>query len=167
MKKIGVFLFVLIFIEGVTFSQTSKTAPSKEKVSQAAQLLGVSESDLQAWINSKFVSVPTGIPDVTAVKLYQDYQTSQLNADRTYKDKQIRITGVVVKIEEDYDFNRKKRYCLKFKTDNPLGNSVRVFFDDSDIEPLYSIKVGQTISVLGTVMGKNDVAVYIHNGKIL
>jgi hypothetical protein len=166
MKKIAMFLFFLLFIEAITFSQTSGTAPSKEKVSQAAQLLGVSESDLQTWINSKFISVPAGIPNITAVKLYQDYQTSQLNSDRTYKDKQIRVTGVVAKIEEDYDFKGKKRYCLKFRIDG-ISSTVKVFFDDSDIDPLYNIKVGQTISVLGTVMGLSAGNVHIDHGKIL
>ena len=68
------FLGCFLLVSGLIFAQT---APTKDKVSQAAQLLGVSELDLQKWVDSKFVSIPTGVLEITAIQLYQEYEASQ------------------------------------------------------------------------------------------
>jgi hypothetical protein len=162
MKKMVIFLLFMMFFGGFIFSQAKGIAPSHDKVSQAAELLGVPISDLQNWINSKFVSVPTDIPNITALQLNQEYQSSQLIADRNYKGKQVIITGVVSRIAEDYGGSSTGRgYCIEFR-----GTSIRVFFDDSDIEALYGITVGQTITILGTVIEKSVLIMMAH-GKIL
>jgi hypothetical protein len=150
-------------VSGVAFSQS---APTKDQVSQAAKLLGVSESDLQKWVDSKFVSIPTGILEITAIQLYEEYKASHPRADRAYKGKQIKITGTVGAIEEAYATNLKKRYALKFRT-GEYGNYVDVFFDDSDIESLFDIAVGQTISIIGTLVQKGAISIIIDNAKIL
>jgi hypothetical protein len=162
MKKI-VFMVCFVLVGGLIFAQT---APTKDKVSQAAALLGVPETDLQNWVDSKFVSVPTGIPDITAERLYQEYEASQPRADRTYKGKQVKVTGTVGAIEEAYDTNFKKRYVLKFKS-GEYGNYVYSFFDDSDIEPLFDIAIGQKVSIVGILIQKGTISIVIDHAKIL
>jgi hypothetical protein len=157
------FLGCFLFVSGLIFAQT---APTKDKVSQAASLLGVSESDLQKWVDSKFVSIPMGVSEITAVQLYQEYEASQPRADRTYKGKQIKVTGTVGAIEEAYDVNLKKRYALKFRSGD-YGNSVYIFFDESDIEPLFDIAIGQQISIIGTLIQKATIAIHIDHAKIV
>jgi hypothetical protein len=153
----------LLLLAGLVFSQS---APTKDQVAQAAELLGVSESDLQKWVDSKFVAIPIGISEITAMQLYQEYEASQPKADRTYKGKQIKITGTVGAIEETRDNNYKKRYALEFKTD-ALFNLINVFFLDSDLEPLFDIAVGQTVSIIGTVIEKKSHSIVIDNAKII
>jgi RecG-like helicase len=157
MKK---YLFAVwfLFIAGLVFAQT---APGKEQVSQAAALLGVSETDLQKWVDSKFFSVPTDIPEITAVQLYEEYEASQPRADRAYKGKQIKVTGVVDAIEEASDMNFKKRYTLRFKTNN-YSSIVQVFFDDSDVDALFDIGKGQSVSIMGTLIQKSGYIVIDH-----
>jgi hypothetical protein len=162
MKKF-LFLGCFLFVYGLVFAQT---APTKTQVSQAAKLLGVSEADLQKWVDSKFVSIPTGIPKITAVQLYQEYEASQPRADRTYKDKQIKVTGTVGAIEEAYDTNYKKRYALIFKS-GEYGNFIHVFFNDSDIEQLFDIAVGQQVSIIGTLIKKGSIFIIIDHAKIV
>jgi hypothetical protein len=157
------FLACFLFASGLIFAQT---APTKDQVSQAAKLLGVSESDLQKWVDSKFVSIPTGIPEITAVQLYQEYEASQPRADRAYKGKQIMITGTVGAIEETYDTNLKKRYALKFKSGD-YGTFVHSFFDDSDIEPLFDIAIGQKVSILGVLIQKGTISIVVDHAKII
>jgi hypothetical protein len=152
-----------LLVSGLVFTQT---APTKDQVSQAAKLLGVSESDLQKWVDSKFVSIPVGIQDITAVQLYQEYEASQPRADRAYKGKQIKVTGTVAAIEETYDTNVNKRYALKFRS-SEYGNYVYIFFDDSDIEPLFDIAIGQNISIIGTLIQKGTIAIHIDHAKIV
>jgi hypothetical protein len=90
MMKKFIFLVCCIFALGTVYSQSNSKAPTKDQVAQAARLLGVSESDLQKWVDGKFVSIPTGVIEITAVQLYQEYEASQPRADRTYKGKQIK-----------------------------------------------------------------------------
>ena len=161
--KIWLFFGCFLFVSGIGFAQN---APTKEQVSQAAALLGVAETDLQKWVDSKFVSMPTGIPEITAVQLYQEYEASQPKADRAYKGKQIKVTGIVNAIEEAYDTNFKKRYALKFKIGD-YSAWVHVFFDDSDIEPLFDIAVDQKVSIIGTVIQKGTFTITIDHSKIV
>jgi hypothetical protein len=167
MKKLGVFMYFLMVVAGLVFSQTNGTAPSKDNVSRAARLLGVAEADLQSWINNKFISVPTNIPDVTAAQLYQNYEASQPRTDRAYKGKQIKVTGVISSIKEAYDANLNERYALFFITENYGNARLRVFFDNSDIDRLFDINVGQTVSVIGTVIEKSMGLITIDHAKIL
>jgi hypothetical protein len=157
------FLGYFLFVAGFVFAQT---APTKDQVSQAAKLLGVSEPDLQKWVDSKFVSIPAGVTEITAVQLYQEYEASQPRADRAYKGNQIKITGTVGAIEETYDANFKKRYALKFRT-SEYGAYVHIFFDDSDIEPLFDINIGQQVSIIGTLLEKGTIAILIDHAKII
>jgi hypothetical protein len=150
-------------VSGLVFAQT---APTKDQVTQAAKLLGVSESDLQKWVDSKFVSIPADVLEITAVELYQEYEASQPRADRAYKGNQIKITGTVGAIEETYDASLKKRYALKFRT-GAYSNYVYVFFDDSDIEPLFDINVDQKVSIIGTLLEKGTIAILIDHAKII
>jgi hypothetical protein len=164
MMRKYLFLGCFLFLSGLIFSQT---APTKDRVSQAAKLLGVSESDLQRWVDSKFVSIPTDVLEITAVKLYQEYEASQPRADRTYKGKPIKITGRVNAVEETYDTNVKKRYALKFETGAYGADYIYVFFDDSDIEPLFDINIGQTVTIIGTLIQKATIAIHIDHSKIV
>lgn len=157
------FLGCFLFVSGLIFAQT---APTKDQVSQAATLLGVSESDLQKWVDSKFVSIPTGVPEITAVQLYQEYEASQPRADLTYKGKQIKVTGIVSTIQEEYDSNYNKRYCLKFQTSSYV-DLIHVFFDDSDIEQIFNVGKGQNVSVLGTLVEKSGMRIRIDHAKII
>jgi len=155
----------ILLLSGLVYSQSSNVAPTKEQVSQAARILGVSEIDLQRWVDSRFITVPRGIPDITAVQLYQEYE-SQAMADRKYKDKEIKVTGQVYTIEELYDHNLEKRYALRFKTGTYSWN-VCVFFDNADIEPIFNISTNQTVSIIGTLIEKRTSGhIFIDHAKI-
>ncbi|GHU11631.1 hypothetical protein FACS1894151_11320 [Spirochaetia bacterium] len=167
MKKY-LFMGCFLVIAGLIFAQT---APSKDRVAQAARLLGVSEVDLQRWVDSKFVSVPTGIPAITAEQLWIEYKESQPRADRAYKGKQIKVTGVVKAVEEEqyYDGDQYQpiRYALKLKG-NDSYNTVWVFFDDSDLDAVFDIANNQSVSIIGTLIKKNsDYTIIIEHAKIV
>jgi DNA-binding transcriptional regulator YdaS (Cro superfamily) len=166
MKKL-VLVCCCFLVTGYIFSQTN-TLPSKEKVEQAAQLLGVSSADLQKWVDSKFVIAPTGTPIITAVELYRAYESSQPRADRTYKGKQVQVTGTVTKIKEAYDTNYHKRYCIKFQSgDSSYYDYIEVFFDEADLDPVFNVNVGQKITVLATVIQKDSVMLVLDHAKII
>jgi hypothetical protein len=145
MKKSGVFWYFLMVVAGLVFSQTNGTAPSKDDVSRAAMLLGVAEADLQDWIDNKLSAVPATIPHVTAEQLCEELNVAQPGTERAYKGKQIKVTGVVSSMGESYNTNFDKRYVLYIKP------ALRVFLDDSDIDRLFAINAGQTVSIIGTL----------------
>ena len=126
---------LLIFVAGFTFSQTDVISPTQD------------------------------IPEVTAVQIYEEYISSQFRADQMYKGKQVKITGVVGDVSEDWDIDYYKRYALKFKTGN--SSSVIIFFDKQDIESLNSVAIGQTASIIGTVIQYSATKVKVDHSKIL
>jgi hypothetical protein len=165
MKKYLCFC-VVMFLAGYAFSQSSGTPPSKVQIEQAAKILGVSTTDLQKWVDGKFVSVPTGVQTVTAIELYQAYESSAPRADRAYKGKEIRLTGIVSKIEEIDDANFNKRYCISLDTGNDW-DLVKVFFDNAYIDQIFDVNIGQQVTVIATVIEKRSIYVFIDHAKIL
>jgi hypothetical protein len=166
MKKI-VFLIILTFIIWPVYSQVTGTAPTKEKVAQAANILGVSEEDLQEWIDSMFIFIPKDTPNLTALQFYDVYDDSRSKADQLYKDKQILLTGIVASIEEEHDSNtRRARYCIKLKT-STYTNFIRLFFDDSYVTSIFNVSVDNTITVLGTVTYKGAFYINLDHCRII
>ncbi|GHT48497.1 hypothetical protein FACS1894102_1690 [Spirochaetia bacterium] len=159
---------VLLFIAGFVYSQSSNGAPDKAQVSQAAKILGVSEPDLQKWIDGKFTPVPSGVPEISAVQLYKEYEASAPKADRACKGKEIKVSGTVISVEEGYDYNLKKRYYISLQSgDSKYSHSVYIFFDDSNIEQVFDVSPDQKITILGTLIQKGMISIHIDHARII
>jgi hypothetical protein len=170
MKKFAFFvnLGIVLFLFACV-SQAGSSDPTVDKVSQAAELLGVSEPDLQNWVDSRSISVPTGTPEFSAEQLFQEYEESQLRVERAYKGKQIKVTGTVYSVQEAYDYSHT-RYAIFFVHETGY-KEIHVFFDESDIESLLNIRKAQNVTILGILIGINSNYVsdwiFIDHAKIL
>jgi flagellar basal body-associated protein FliL len=97
---------------------------------------------------------------VTAVDLYNAYESNALRADNTYKGKYVRVTGKVSKV--DQDLLTKKPYVKLFSDpSNPYMDYVDVYFKESEMDKVANLENGKTITVVGLCEGKSVVSVKI------
>ncbi len=131
---VAVVLLIIIGSSGDS-SQTTKTAtdtPEAEKVEVAE----VAEVALE----------------VTATKLIADYKANEISADSTYKDKQVKVTGVVGSIAKDILDN--PYVTLTDETQYGI-ESVQCYFSKADQANLANVTKDTRITLQGRVSGKS------------
>ena len=97
---------------------------------------------------------------VTAVDLYNTYESNALRADNTYKGKYVRVTGKVSKV--DQDLLTKKPYVKLFSDpSNPYMDYVNIYFKESEMDKVANLENGKTITVVGLCEGKSVISVEI------
>lgn len=87
--------------------------------------------------------------DVTADKLYSDYESNGVAADQKYKDKVLRVTGKINSIDKDI----LDKVYVTLETSNIIG-SIQCYFDSSNENIAAELKKGQKITVKGRCDGK-------------
>lgn len=79
--------------------------------------------------------------------LYKDYSDNPINADKTYKDKLLSLTGTIANIDRDIG----KNPYITFNVDEYGAQSIKMSFDSDDT--VAALKKGQTVTVVGTCDG--------------
>lgn len=90
--------------------------------------------------------------EVTATKLIADYKANEISADGMYKDKQVKVTGVVGSIAKDVLDN--PYVTLTNETQYSL-ESVQCYFSKADEANLSSVAKDTRITLQGRVSGKS------------
>lgn len=144
-KWVWAVAIILLIIIGSSSdsSQTTKTAtdtPEAEKVEVAEVAL-----------------------EVTATKLIADYKANEISADSTYKDKQIKVTGVVGSIAKDILDN--PYVTLTDETQYGI-ESVQCFFSKADQANLANVTKDTRITLQGRVSGKSLTNVLVKECEI-
>jgi flagellar basal body-associated protein FliL len=89
--------------------------------------------------------------EVTAVELYSAYEANEVAADLKYKDKILRVTGVVTDISTD-PFGYP---TVSFGMDAYNINKVEATFNKSEASNIANLQKGQNITVNGAGNGKS------------
>ncbi|MCL2209271.1 MAG: OB-fold putative lipoprotein [Treponema sp.] len=102
---------------------------------------------------------------VTSIALYNAYEENTLRADNTYKEKFLRVTGIVKGI--DQDLLTKKPYVKLVTTWKGSSGSeyeadyVYVYFKDSEHNMVADLDIGKNITIVGLCEGKGILSVNI------
>jgi len=126
-------LIVTILVVGVAFlvwaSMTGKTDLQKVQVLEKMQ-----EPDYH----------------LTASELYAEYKANVLRADSRYKGRIVEVTGVIESIGKEI----LGRPYITLKIDDSGWGSVQCVFPKSEIDPLIQFSPGQSVKVVGKVLGE-------------
>jgi hypothetical protein len=90
--------------------------------------------------------------EVTATKLIADYKANEISADGMYKDKQVKVTGVVGSIAKDILDN--PYVTLTDETQYGI-ESVQCYFSKADQANLANVTKDTRITLQGRVSGKS------------
>jgi hypothetical protein len=136
MKKIAIFSFLLFFLLNALTAQ-----PTDEQIRQAATTLGVPYADLRQFVQS-YQNNTSSVDaiEVDAITLHQAYQSNRIRADNQYKEKTLRITGVVYEVERDR---------VNLQGPGMYVGWVSVFFRSTEISKVANLEVGQTVTFIG------------------
>ncbi len=87
---------------------------------------------------------------VKASKLYSDYDSNEVKADKKYKDKLLEVTGIV----NDIGVSLGQTYVCLSTGEQYSAFSVQCFFDDEDdIDKVSELSKGDKITLSGTCTG--------------
>lgn len=105
----------------------------------------VSETTAQETTAIEYIEIS---PD----ELLTAYEENEVKGDEIYKDKMMRLTGIVGDIGKDI----LDEVYVTFETSNPYSiTSVQCYFDDdSEIQKVMELKPGDTLTVSGRCDGK-------------
>jgi hypothetical protein len=135
MKKV-LSLLLFGFIGLSLFAQVTDT-----QIRQAATTLGVPYEALKQFVQSyQTQPLSSGTIEVDAVVLHQAYQSNRIRADNLYKDKPLRITGVVYAVESDH---------VNLQGPDIYIGWVSVFFRSTEKSKIANLDVGQTVTFIG------------------
>lgn len=133
---VGGILFIVIGVSG---------EPGEKKNSVAITPINTTDSVTQ----SEVTEVPV---DVKATKLIADYKANEISADATYKDKLVKVTGVVGSIAKDV-FNNP--YVTLTSETQYSFESVQCYFSKANEAKLTTVAKDTRITVQGRVSGKS------------
>lgn len=182
MKKIlkyGLIGLVALFVIGAMFSpddepgsQTMSEVAAAENDSSAETAVEnesddeaepADESDEPAEKPEK-KSAPAEKPiKVEAAKMVKEFEKNELAADSKYKGKDLRITGVVSKIDTDVWDDEK--YILALGSGDEW-EFLTVNCNDMPTDELSTLEVGQTVTVLGTFDDGGDIGVEVKDCRL-
>jgi hypothetical protein len=101
--------------------------------------------------------------EVTATKLIADYKANEISADSMYKDKLVKVTGVVGSIAKDILDNP----YVTLTNETTYGiESVQCFFSKADEANLSSVAKDTRITLQGRVSGKSLTNVLVKECEI-
>ena len=127
---IGAVVFLIIIGSSGEPSETAKTADSAPEAEQVE-------------------AVEVAL-EVTATKLIADYKANEISADGMYKDKLVKVTGVVGTIGKDVLNNP----YVTLTNETPYGfEAVQCIFSKADESNLVSLSKDTRITLQGTVSG--------------
>jgi hypothetical protein len=85
------------------------------------------------------------IPTYTAREYYDLWQGNKLKAEQLYKGKQMRITGVVLKVDREL-FSEEPYIVLDIQS---LFGGLACEFPESAINSIANLEKGQTVTITG------------------
>jgi hypothetical protein len=94
---------------------------------------------------------------VSAGQLTSDYNTNEVRADGLYKGKLLEVRGIVREVGKD---SRDGPY-ITFDTDWTMFMFLRAYCKTSEETKLARLSKGQTVTIIGTCLGKNIIYVDI------
>jgi hypothetical protein len=112
-------------------------------------LMIIGSSDDNAAIENEISDQMPSI-EVSARKLYSDYDANGVSADMKYKGKVLSVTGTVKKIDKDF----MDKIYVSLKGDGYYGD-IRCYFAESHIQEAANLSKGQTITVKGICDGQS------------
>ena len=153
-----VFIAILLIIVAV-FAYTCYTCTSVTKavVDATADSTIVKDAIRDATGGEDKAKMASEAIAVTAVDLYNLYESNALKADNAYKGKFVRVTGKVSKV--DQDILSKKPYVKLFSSS--YVDFVYVYFKESEMDKIANLENGKTITIVGLCEGKSVVSVTI------
>lgn len=102
------------------------------------------------------------IVSVSASKLCAAYKENEVNADNTYKNKKVEITGTVVSIGKDA---LNQTYVLLSDNNQYSFLSVQCYINNSSLEQVANLKPGDSITIKGEC-GGFSINVLVYQGEI-
>ena len=122
-----VFLYGILGLSLAGFAYSRIIAPSpKQKSGQYAEA----------------VKSPDGVYSIGAVQLWREYEANEVAADTRYKGQRLRVTGIIVNIERDYE----DRPVLHLFGGNAIFTTV-VRLNKADIPAVTRLKKGDEVVV--------------------
>lgn len=100
-------------------------------------------------------------PEYTAKQIMSEYDSNIVNADETYTDKVMIVSGVVSKIGKT---NNDKNLCVLLKSGTYFG-CVQLNFDTSQTKSVSALREGTTVKVIGRCTGKSGKQFLILDGE--
>jgi hypothetical protein len=143
-KKAVLFLVSLVLSAGFVYS-----APTDEQIRQAAGTLGVPFADLKSFVQSyQPQTTQADVITITSEDLYSAYRANQLRADSQYKNKTVKVTGVVIGVGQNWQGN----YYVQLEGQ---GSQLRVdvYVKPSETAIAAALDPGQTATFIGTCNG--------------
>lgn len=111
-------------------------------------LMIIGSSDDNAAIENEISDQMPAI-EVSAKKLYSDYDANGVSADMKYKGKVLSVTGKVNNIDKDI----MDEIYVTLKGDEYYGD-IQCFFSESHVQEAANLSKGQTITVKGICDGQ-------------
>jgi|TARA_B110000858_G_scaffold160290_1_gene184290 hypothetical protein len=111
-------------------------------------LMIIGSSDDNAAIENE-ISDQTPSIEVSAKKLYADYDANGVSADMKYKGKVLSVTGKINNIDKDF----MDEIYVSLKGDEYFGD-IQCYFAESHIQEAANLSKGQTITVKGVCDGQ-------------
>ena len=87
--------------------------------------------------------------EINASELYGQYEANGVSADKNFKDKILKVTGIVNSIDKDITDN----IYVTLKGDDMLGD-IQCFFSEDHLDAAANLSKGQKITVTGKCEGK-------------
>lgn len=114
--------------------------------------------------SSEQAEAPEVALEVTATKLIADYKANEISADGIYKDKQVKVTGVVGSIAKDVLDNP---YVTLTDETQYSFESVQCYFSKADQANLTNVTKDTRITLQGRVSGKSLTNVLVKECSIV
>jgi predicted nucleic acid-binding protein len=112
----------------------------------------VADTSTNTTDNAKSAEATEVAVEVKATKLIADYKANEISADATYKDKLVKVTGVVGSIAKDVLDNP---YVTLTNETQYSFESVQCYFSKADEAKLTAVTKDTRIIVQGRVSGKS------------
>jgi len=148
---------LLIIVAVVAYTCYTCTSVTKAVVDATADSKYVKDAIRDATGGEDRTKMASEAVAVTAIDLYNAYESNALKADNTYKGKFVRVTGKVSKV--DQDILSKKPYVKLFSSS--YVDFVYVYFKESEMDKIANLENGKTITIVGLCEGKSVVSVTI------
>lgn len=92
--------------------------------------------------------------NISAGQLHRAYKANELQADQTYKDKILSVTGVIEKVGKDPVHGNP---VVHLKAGIEFIEFLQCHFEDDDLPTLSTLRAGQTARVEGRCMGFDSI----------
>lgn len=132
MKRKFQHLFSALLLAGFTILAFGSGDDNKEKEEKVKEKLQTTEAI-----------------EINARQLYSEYEANGVLADKNYKDKALKVTGIVDNIDKDI----MDQIYVTLNGDEYVGD-IQCFFSEEYLDQAAELKKGQKITVTGVCEGK-------------